>query len=209
MHSAFQPNLDTLRLKNFLDRLGDVFRLPSNQSVAHLDQCHPTAKPTIHLREFQADVPSAYNNQVLRQDVDLHHARVREGLHTVEPRQRWDIRSGPHVDEELLRLELVLANTNPVWALEARMTFVDRALIETLEPVLDTLSGSPHDRVFPDFHALHVDADPPVDHHPIVPASMSDMRRPCARHEGLGRNASDVHAGATEPVALDDGDLHA
>ena len=98
----------------------------------------------------------------------------------------------------------MLADTNAVRALEACVTLEDGAVVETREPLLEPLGGPPHNRVFPRFHAPHVDGDLAVDHDAEVSGSASDVDCARARHQRLGRSTADVHAGPAETLALDD-----
>ena len=52
--------------------------------LAHLDEGDPAPEAALHLGELQTNVASADDDQVLWQDVDVHHPRVRQVLHTIE-----------------------------------------------------------------------------------------------------------------------------
>ena len=84
---------------------------------------------TVHLGKLQTDVASANNDQVFRQDVEVHHAGVRQAVDVIEPWQRRHVGARSDVDEDLLRFEPVLADTNPVRVLEARVALVDGAVV--------------------------------------------------------------------------------
>ena len=67
------PNLYPLRLQDFAHGLGNIFVFTSNQARSHLDDRDFAPEAAIHLTEFQSNITSADNDEMLRQKVDIHH----------------------------------------------------------------------------------------------------------------------------------------
>ena len=141
---------------------------------------------------------------MLRQDVDSHHARVRQVVEAVEPGQWRHVGACSDVDEDLLRVELMLADTNLVWPREPRVSLVDGAVVHASEPALEPEVGFLHDRVLPCLHTPHVDANPAVDHDAEICGSAGDICGARACYQRLGRDTADVDTRAAEQVTFDD-----
>src|SRR5689334_5626307 len=70
--------LDALALEDRLHFRRDVFVFTPDETRAHFDDGDAAAEAAIHLREFEPDVAPADDQQVLRQEIDAHDARVVE-----------------------------------------------------------------------------------------------------------------------------------
>jgi hypothetical protein len=68
-----QPNLYPLSLQYFAYGLGNIFVFASNQARSHLYDRDFASEAAIHLAEFQADITSADNHEMLRQEINVHH----------------------------------------------------------------------------------------------------------------------------------------
>src|SRR5437773_1408778 len=64
-----EPEGDAFGLQNLLHCGGDVLILAAYDPRRHLDHGDTTAEAAIHLREFQADVAAADDDQVLGQEI--------------------------------------------------------------------------------------------------------------------------------------------
>ena len=71
---------------------------------ALLDDGDLRAEAPVHLAEFEPDVAAADDDQMLGQEVDVHHRRVGEIRSSCEARHRRHQRAAADVDEDLLRL---------------------------------------------------------------------------------------------------------
>ena len=72
---------DALALEDALDLGRDLVVLAGDQPVAVLEHRDARAEAPVHLRELQADVAAADDQQVLGQEVDGHHRGVGEDRH--------------------------------------------------------------------------------------------------------------------------------
>ncbi len=200
---------DSLALEDLLDRRGDVLVLPGDEPVGLFDHRHPAAEAAVHLRELEADVAAAEQDQVLGQEIDLHHARVGEMGDAVEAGDVGHPRAGADVDEDALALDHLVADAHPPRALEAGMVVVDRAPLHAPQPFLDALGRAFDEGVLARLDLLHVDAHRAVDDDAEVGGAPRHVSGAGAGDEGLGRGAAGVDAGPAEALALDDGDGHA
>ena len=68
-----QPDVYALSLQDFAHSLGNVFVLPSNQARSHFHNRDCAPEAAIHLGKFQSNITSTDDDEVLRQEVDIHH----------------------------------------------------------------------------------------------------------------------------------------
>ena len=87
-------DLDPLVAEEPLDRLGDVRVLAVDQRAVPLDDGHAAAEPAERLRQLEADVAAAQDDQVLREFAQLQsldvgqRARLREpGVSSIRARE--------------------------------------------------------------------------------------------------------------------------
>src|SRR5262245_6636753 len=69
---SIEQDFDAVFAQNLRDLVGHVLIFASEQLRRSLDYCHATAEAPEHLPEFEADVTSAQNQQILGQFVQLH-----------------------------------------------------------------------------------------------------------------------------------------
>ena len=100
MHLAFRRTPILLRGQDILDRRGDIFVFAMHQARPHFENRHLAAKAPEHLPELQADIAAAHNDQVLRQEVHLHHGTVGEIRHLIESGHFRHDRASAHVDKD-------------------------------------------------------------------------------------------------------------
>src|SRR5262245_12582875 len=79
---------DAFGLEELLDRERNVFVLSRDDARAHLDNGHATAETAKYLRELEAHVAAAHDNQVFGQDFEIHHRDVGEPGRRVDARER-------------------------------------------------------------------------------------------------------------------------
>ena len=87
MHSAFEPTLDALRLEDVADRVRDVLVLARDQPRPLFHDRHRRSEPAKHLRELEADVAAADDDEVPRQGVELKQRRVGQRPHLIATRK--------------------------------------------------------------------------------------------------------------------------
>ena len=102
MHFAFEANVDAFALEDLEDRRRHVLVLAANQPIAHLDDGDLAAEAPEHLAELEADVAAADDDEMLGDEVDVHHRAVGEERHVVEPGHGGNERAAADVDEDAL-----------------------------------------------------------------------------------------------------------
>ncbi len=78
-------NLDPLVTAEMLDRVGDVRVLAVDQCAVPFDDGHATAEASERLRQFEADVAAAEDDQVFRELVQLQGLDVGQRASLREP----------------------------------------------------------------------------------------------------------------------------
>src|SRR5258706_7240170 len=72
---GLEADLDALALENVSDRRRYVLVFACNKPDSHLHHRDAAAETAAHLRELESDVTSAHDDQMFRQNIDIHHAR--------------------------------------------------------------------------------------------------------------------------------------
>ena len=73
IHFAFGRIVYPLSLQNFAHGLGNVFVLPSNQARSHFHNRDFAPETAIDLSELQPNITSADDDEMLGQEIDVHH----------------------------------------------------------------------------------------------------------------------------------------
>ena len=73
-----EPEGDAFAFEHRLDRGRHLLVLAGDDARRHLDDGDAAAEAPVHLRELEADVAAADDDQVLGQEIDVHHARAGE-----------------------------------------------------------------------------------------------------------------------------------
>jgi hypothetical protein len=183
--------------------------VPRDEARAHLDHGDAAPEAPVHLRELEADVAPTDDDQVLRQEIDLHHAGVREMGNLVEARELGNPGTGPDVDEDPVGLDRVPVHPNRVLAFKAGVPPVEGDVLHPLEPLGDSPVRLAGHLLHPRLDPGHVDLNGSFDPHAEVRGPARHIRGPRTGHERLGRDAADVDAGAPDLLALDHGHLEA
>ena len=68
-----QPNVYALSLQDFEHGLGNVFVFPSNQARSHFHYRDFAPKAAIDLGKLQPNITSADDDEMRRQEIDVHH----------------------------------------------------------------------------------------------------------------------------------------
>ena len=202
-------HVDALGFQNLAHRLRHVFIFTGDQARAFLHDRHARAEAPIHLAELQPHVAATDHDQVLGQEVHVHHGGVGQVGHLIQPRHRGNQRAPANVDEDALGLQQIVADTHGLHALKASMPLEDSAVLKAADPLLHAVAGAPGNLILAGLHACHIDIDRPIDHHAVLGSPLRQTRGVCAGDQCLGGNAPGVDTRATKPPALDDGNLHA
>src|SRR4029077_14246527 len=72
------PNLDAFALEYGLQFQRHLRIFARDQSWRHFHHRHAAAEAPVHLREFEPDITSAEDDEMLWQEVDVHHAGTRQ-----------------------------------------------------------------------------------------------------------------------------------
>ena len=81
----------------------DVLVLARDQPRTLLDDRHLGAEAAVHLREFEADVAAADDDQMPRQRVELQDRAVGQRRHVVDAGHVGNARAAAHIDEDARR----------------------------------------------------------------------------------------------------------
>src|SRR5580704_3842993 len=152
--SCVGPDVDAFLLQDVLDSGRNILILMLSQVRRSLDNGDFTPKPAVHLREFQADIAAAYDDQVARKEVDIHDGavvKVWDSFDTGHLRQHC---ATAYVDEYPIRREPLRASAHLLRGLEATVALVHGAVCHTSQPALYTGSRLPRNRVPPRFDKL-------------------------------------------------------
>ena len=203
-----QPDLDALGFEDRLHRNRDVRVLAMDQPVGHLDHGDLGPEPPIDLGELESDVAPADDHQMARQLIELKQAGVGEDRRLIDTRQGGDVRAAADIDEDLFGGQDIVADLDLACRLEAGVPAVDRAVGRVPHQLLKAVALVAHDGVLPRLDPLHVDADVAAEHDTELGGPARQVSGVGAGHQGLGRRAAGVDAGAAEQLALGDRDLH-
>src|SRR6266404_8680374 len=163
-----QADLDALALQNFLYGVGNIFILARDQARALFDDGDVGAEAPIHLAKLQANVATADDDQMFRQKVHVHHARVGEIRYLIQSRHRRYQRAPADVNKYSLGLKRLTVHTHRASVLETRVAVIHRAVLEAPHPLFHTLVRASGNFVLACFHSFHVDADFAADRNAVV-----------------------------------------
>jgi len=124
-----QPNLYPLVIEDLAHGFRYIFVLTSNQARSHLYNRDFAPEPAIHLSEFQANVTSADDDEMLRQEVNIHYRGVGEKRNIMNSRHLRDRRTPADVDENLVGFEDFIVDHDSAGRLKASMALDDRAIL--------------------------------------------------------------------------------
>ena len=181
--------------------------LVAEHGIASNDEGDLRAEKAEHIAEFRSDIAAAEYGEPLRQLVDSHDRVGGVVADLVEARDRRNEGSCARRDHDLLGRDDVVTDLDLLGADEGRRVLVDSDVVETFA-VLLTGGGDWIDTV----------EDAVADRSPVGPVEGGVHAQPRAGvgsefgdlggvHEHLRRDATHVHAGATEKASLDHGDI--
>ena len=192
-------------LQDGADLGDDVVVLARQQLGEFLDDGDLRAEAPVHLREFQADVAAADDDQVLRHLVHVHHLGIGEVGHVLDARNVGHHRAAADVDEDPVRLQACASRSTSMRARpgEARLAPQQRDVLHAGDPGRQAVARLPDDAVLARLDRPHVDLDV-ARGEAVLAAAPRHVDRARAADQRLGGNAADVDAGAAEQLALDD-----
>jgi hypothetical protein len=208
---AFRPGMQrhALALKNVRDGGRDVLILARDDPWSHLDDGDAAAEAPVHLRELEADVAAADDDEMVWQLPELHHAAVGEVGRALEAGDRRRCGTSADVDEDAPGPQHRSAHRDAVRAGEARVPLDDGAAGQPANPAFDAGARLARYVILARFDARHVDGDLAADRHAEIGGAARHVRGVGACHQRLRRDAAGVDTGAAEELALDDGEPHA
>ena len=137
MHVRTGVNGDAFALEDAAHLLRHVVVLAPDETRPLLDDRHFSAKSPIHLRELEADVAPADDDQMLRYLIERQDGGVRQERHVADARHLGHQRAASDVDEDARRRQLLLIDANDIPGFESSMSFEDRAAVHVPQPLLD------------------------------------------------------------------------
>src|SRR5262249_47109068 len=117
-----EPN--AFRFQGLLQLLSHVRVLAWQDTLATVYHRNLAAEPPEHLPKLQADVPTAEDEQVFRQLVQLHERGVGQIMDLVQPVDVWNVRACPGVNENALALQWLPGDIDPVRAGEPGLSAI-------------------------------------------------------------------------------------
>ncbi len=211
MHVGDGANADALRAPGSPDRDRDILVLAADEARPLLDDRHRRAEASVHLRELEADVAAADDDEVASAAWSSASivVLVRKGTRSHAGHVGHD-RAAADVDEDARRRELLVADADGSSTTRtARVPGTPCSLARLRSP------RSTPARAFDDTASARALTfvmsirGGPVSTTPKSARAPGEMRRIGARDERLGRHAAGVDARAAEQLALDEGDRHA
>src|SRR5206468_9243507 len=115
----------------------------------HLDDGDAAAEAANHLCELQPDIAAADDDQVLGDEVDIHHGDVGQVADALEPVHRWNLRPGSDVQEDLLRGETLAVDVYRLVVDEAGVAAIHGRALQAGHPAFDAAAGLCDDGVRP------------------------------------------------------------
>src|SRR5580698_2301177 len=206
--SCVGPDVDAFLLQDVLDSGRNILILMLSQVRRSLDNGDFTPKPPVHLREFQADVAAAYDDQVTRKEVDVHDGAIGEEWNLFDTRHLGHHRAAAYVDEYPIRREPLRADAYLLGGLEAALTLVHGAVCHTSQPALDAGSRLPRNRVLPRLDELHIDTHRAIVDYSVLGRAANHVGRIRTCDHRLGGCAAGVDTRAAEQFALNDRNFH-
>src|SRR5204863_459447 len=140
-----------------------VLVFSGDQPWCKFDDRHFAAEAAIDLGEFEADIATSNDDEMVGKSVDLHHGAVGQIVDLVEASDRWSRSPPADVDENLLSFQQPVADRYLTRRNEPSMAVIDGASLQIAQPLFDPAPGSARDHILAGFHRLHVDTDFAVD----------------------------------------------
>ena len=194
---------DALVLQHLGDGLGDVGILAPDQVRVLLHHRDLRPQAAKDLRKFQADVAAADHHQMLRQRAQLQDRGVVQRTDLIKPRQLRGACASAHVEEDARCTEFLRAHAQPIRRDKAGMATDQLHTRRLRQPLLHAGARRIADRVRTRHHLRQVDLHRAGNAHAIVPRAPGQVRHARACHQGLGRHAAGIDAGAAHQVPLD------
>ena len=131
---SLQANLYALGFERLADRVRHALVLTGNQAPHLFHNGDFGAEAAEYLRELEADIASADDDQSRGQGVELEQRRVGQRPHLIPARKVGQDGAAANVDEEAVGFEHVVADPDRRRRQEARMTLKEGAVRHALEP---------------------------------------------------------------------------
>ena len=166
-------------------------------------------KRRIHLRELEADVAAADDDEMPRHVIEREHRRVREVRHVVNTGHVGNERAAADVDEDPRRGQQLLAHADDVRPLRTGRAPGRPCSGPCPQPLLDAgarVAETASARALPWACRSRTS---PLEDDAVVGGPAGEMCRVGAGHQRLRRHAAGVDAGPAEQLAFDDRHRHA
>ncbi len=198
------PYVDPLPLKHTAYRVLDIRVLTNDQVVGMLKDRNLRSEAPVHLGELQADIAAAHHDEVLRNHVERHHRGVRQKRRGLDSGPIGDGGAPAGIDEDPGRRQGLAVDAHFPGRGKRGLASDHLQIGRALKPARQPLDGRAHDRILAGLDRLGVDTDRPAQHHSVFACASRHVRDTRAGHQGFGRDAAVVDAGAAQVFALDE-----
>jgi hypothetical protein len=202
-----QSHIDLFACQNVSNCVGYIVVFTAQEFRPAVDHYDLTPEAPVHLSELQADITAADDDQVARQEIDIHHRGVVQIGNGVETGDFWYHRSPADVNEDLIRGENGIADAKLAIGRKSGMALEDAAIGRGFEPIFYARPGRTRNLVLARLHPRHIYRDCAANAHSEIFGAARDVGSTCAGDKSLGRNTSRVHTSPAEAVSFDDCDL--
>ena len=114
---------------------------------AEFDHRHLASEAAIGLCEFKTDVTAAQDDEMRREEIDVHHRAVGEIRDLIEAGDRGNRRARADIDEHAVGRDLRTVHCDFLFGDKAAMALVNRTAFQRLERSLDPVMRWSHDGV--------------------------------------------------------------
>src|SRR5262249_12770560 len=137
---------------------GDVGIFAWNQARGMFEYGDPAAETAEQLRELEADITAADDDEMLRQKVDVHHRRGGPIPGPIDAGDRRNKGAASHIEKDFFGRENRVACLYFPIREKTGVRVEDSAIRCIAQPLLHSRSGFTGDLILAGFHFLHVDA---------------------------------------------------
>ena len=172
------------------------------QARAQLHDADPAAKAPVDLRELQAYVAAADDQQMFGQNVQIHDARIGQVINVGKSIHGGHAGPPADVDEKLLGLQQLAIHPHRMAALKAGVPLDHFKIGCGFQPLRQALHRLLYHRVLTGLNPHHVDRNVALNVHAVSGGGTCHVGDTGAGHQCFGRYATDMHTGAAEQFAL-------
>ena len=129
---CIKAQVDAFALQYLAHRGGDIFVFAINQARLHFDDCDFTAETPIHLAKLKAHVAAAYDHQMPREKIGVHHRAIGEVFDLIKPGHWRPLSTPPDIDEYVRRRQQRCSYAHLGGRCETGVALVNRTVLQLL-----------------------------------------------------------------------------